>query len=1436
MFIENVYARNPPKLRAVKDEEFDIKNENGAIILPIVWKDIVLPSTTISIRFHERHEKSRSFSPEPRIRRPVRMDTGLSIDEPPPVRVRPIVSPNDREDDDSTSEQEVLEVIKARSDSESTRSDDEIDSATTASEQESVEIPPPRPTWIERAPIDSCGNPLSFKIDTLKPHGLDKLHKQLEGEQNKPSSSADPSISSKSLETMRITKALSIESETRSKIQVHILPGPENSRTRANVGITWYHLPARVLDFSRYRDACLDIPQLSERLQKLTKEMLFKIEKHKVKTYLNGLFVEPGTVLRVDETHQQDPQSVIFSCVPYYSLNQMEKKLPSEKGDQLFHLRTLMQTFYPYEPVRERDAEQAYKRFGNDHSKRLIHVPNIWIMNIGPGIVFTCSRKPLAQEMINSIEVVSDDLSRLRISQDLTKDPVTTVRVRDWDGRISIFSLQECRTYFQLEQKLRSLKISSRDRTEAKTLQLMWKIEDEEHVVTPLSWTSMLKRTDLIFLELVTMNTATEQKHWEKLQEASKRVLSSSHIQPFFSWPLTADSHLAQVPSSGQGDDSTKTSARCLEHVEKSILEETLQPYDTINAVDKSFATTEYYQSLPEETQSTIMSQSTTMESALGVNIAHSYHDKIVNGQIVMMVETSSTFCKMVGITLAMFVQDVDKSVMLRKLWGALGNLHQVVMNLRSRDRVPTKPLTGTRTWWVRNSGENEFMPLPEASRRFHRFVKKCGRCIHPFDTEDAALNHLQRHVKPSATADVTKDAPKKDQTALSEVLEEPCLNDWIIEDFKLKQEETNAGALAILSLACDVSKKLFIQAQEISAGVLNEEGKMSDLYTFPNSLLDAFRSLIVFYLAIERAMHFTEKAYRQDISADPTEGPLPFSEQGLERLTWFGNAAGRSFAFARTDLCYMTASVLPSNPMSSLSLGPEYLCSWLIRRLLVKPLEGQLTIGDMYREYLSTIVSTSQYTLVVAMLIRRKQFQVNHRPGKRLLRSINLLQEELQVLKSINKSQVKLIKDYIEVLDNETYETDIPSRRTMFAYERLLLRSVTDNLALAREDYDELFERCGPLSDKTKQSLEINEEDHGKAIMVFTIVTIVFLPLSFVTSYLGMNTSDIRDMDNKQSLFWVIAIPLTVFTIAAMMFIGFNGDELRDSFSALYRRAAGKQDTSTSARGLSAAQRKRTRPISTGTNDISDTTSLAYEAEFANPEGEYYSSEWSRRMWPSSRANVTIYNTTRLGNEAVPISAPPPLPPGSMRRRVPGDWALEDQLADIDVSERVGAVPRRTTVPAGFEKKDPYSYDDEFYSTQLRSSRSNNRRRPTLPARHMPISYDDDEWDYEEELYSSRPTRIAPLPIPMARRNTQHVSARHARPRVTVYDYDDDVNGSREAPEYTWHKEQKRVRPRRAPHNKHGFEYRTMGNMDGEGGNWYKAREERTRERRGYR
>lgn len=53
-------------------------------------------------------------------------------------------------------------------------------------------------------------------------------------------------------------------------------------------------------------------------------------------------------------------------------------------------------------------------------------------------------------------------------------------------------------------------------------------------------------------------------------------------------------------------------------------------------------------------------------------------------------------------------------------------------------------------------------------------------------------------------------------------------------------------------------------------------------------------------------------------------------------------------------------------------------------------------------------------------------------------------------------------------------------------------------------------------------------------AIFAFTLVTIIFLPLSAISSIFGMNTTDVRDMEYGQWLYWACALPVTLVVIVA--------------------------------------------------------------------------------------------------------------------------------------------------------------------------------------------------------------------------------------------------------------------------------------------------------------
>jgi len=66
---------------------------------------------------------------------------------------------------------------------------------------------------------------------------------------------------------------------------------------------------------------------------------------------------------------------------------------------------------------------------------------------------------------------------------------------------------------------------------------------------------------------------------------------------------------------------------------------------------------------------------------------------------------------------------------------------------------------------------------------------------------------------------------------------------------------------------------------------------------------------------------------------------------------------------------------------------------------------------------------------------------------------------------------------------------------------------------------------------------MQYNRDKQDAATYTFTVVTIVFLPISTVASVLGMNTNDVRNIDKTQWVFWATVLPLTVVVIIVSLF-----------------------------------------------------------------------------------------------------------------------------------------------------------------------------------------------------------------------------------------------------------------------------------------------------------
>lgn len=77
-------------------------------------------------------------------------------------------------------------------------------------------------------------------------------------------------------------------------------------------------------------------------------------------------------------------------------------------------------------------------------------------------------------------------------------------------------------------------------------------------------------------------------------------------------------------------------------------------------------------------------------------------------------------------------------------------------------------------------------------------------------------------------------------------------------------------------------------------------------------------------------------------------------------------------------------------------------------------------------------------------------------------------------------------------------------------------------------------------------RSIEQNElaiiaDTQHKAIFVFTAVTIIFLPLSFFTSYFGMNLQGVVNTDKTESYFWKVGGSVSFCLVLTTCFWAFR-------------------------------------------------------------------------------------------------------------------------------------------------------------------------------------------------------------------------------------------------------------------------------------------------------
>ncbi|KAH8773746.1 putative Mg2+ transporter [Diaporthe sp. PMI_573] len=101
--------------------------------------------------------------------------------------------------------------------------------------------------------------------------------------------------------------------------------------------------------------------------------------------------------------------------------------------------------------------------------------------------------------------------------------------------------------------------------------------------------------------------------------------------------------------------------------------------------------------------------------------------------------------------------------------------------------------------------------------------------------------------------------------------------------------------------------------------------------------------------------------------------------------------------------------------------------------------------------------------------------------------------------------------------------------------YRKLFTEECFRHIERRMREFGEFRYQATLLEEENQNKVETTRDRQERAIYAFTIVTVIFLPLSSVASIFGINTKDVRDTDLDQWAYWATAVPVT----AAVVFFG---------------------------------------------------------------------------------------------------------------------------------------------------------------------------------------------------------------------------------------------------------------------------------------------------------
>ncbi|KAF4476829.1 hypothetical protein CGGC5_v015145 [Colletotrichum fructicola Nara gc5] len=326
--------------------------------------------------------------------------------------------------------------------------------------------------------------------------------------------------------------------------------------------------------------------------------------------------------------------------------------------------------------------------------------------------------------------------------------------------------------------------------------------------------------------------------------------------------------------------------------------------------------------------------------------------------------------------------------------------------------------------------------------------------------------------------------------------------------------------------------------------------GNQLEALALPTSLLRAFQNIVALLCVQARMVLLTCREDDIEIHRNSR------ANKGRTRYSRILETVMTSLGNAREDLILANTAGNTSSVRFS-AVGAEYIVTTAMTNLQTGalrisagsskvPLNLSGLAGEPGQNAPTTATTELDLMAFYEAHARALDFNASIRPQRRAFLAIRALEEELRAIKDLNVTQWRCLDTTGLVLHPMSFPVVDQDRVARFALELKVIERAKAERKREHEDMLRMLHRAADLRARVKESIEVLDEGHGNAIRVFTLVTLFFLPLSFVTSFFGMNTVDIRDMPQSSWTYWTTAAPITLLVLCSAYLYAYKWEAIR--------------------------------------------------------------------------------------------------------------------------------------------------------------------------------------------------------------------------------------------------------------------------------------------------